>query len=510
MKLSALLLTLLLAGAASSQVLQAAPEIARPADSFVDSIGVNPAVAQDLSNADKTEQKLLDIGIRHIRWSESSDRSIAWMQGLARHGIKTMLLEDSNLGVSPDNTFFTRVPTFDGSPHGYTLHDFVLKVGPNTVIDSVEMTNEIDQDFSLNQQFWHPEDFPKTHVSKDPNSPVYWVKYITAATAASWKALKSDPRTAGVKVIGPASGQTYSGNNPMPPGSLAPFVDYGAFHPYPGGGNFATDRASYATVHWYLGQSNFPSVNMDTDDGVDHGRANYNFAFNNYQPPFGQKPMVATETGYTTRPVADYTTFNRDISEAAQARYLPRLLAEYFNHGVVRTFLFNFRDDGDGTYGLLHADYTPKPAYAAVQNLIHALSDPGPAFSPRALDYTLAVSPVKGYKDPNTGIVSDYDRTQYVHHLLLQKRDGSFYLLLWHETTSSQINDGGPNGTVVAGHAVTPPALPAILTLPAGITHVARMVPNEGPGATVLPVVNHQLSLTIPNQIVILRIPPPR
>lgn len=491
--------------------LRAAPEQARPADSFVDSVGVNPSLAADLSNAPIIQQKLEDIGIRHIRWSESSDKSIAFMQGLARHGIKTMLLEDSNFGVVPDSSFFLRVPTYDGSPHGYTLHDFVKKVGPGTVIDSVEMPNEIDAGYSQRQQFWHPSDFPHTPLSADPQSPTYWVKYITAETQASWRALKSDPKTAMVKIIGPALGQTYAGNtvpNPLPPNSLAPFVDYGAFHPYPGGGNFDTDRSSYATVDWYLGKSNFPSVNMDTDDGVDHGVAHYDFVFLNYQPPFGDKPMVATETGYSTRPMADYTTFNRDTSEADQAKYLPRLLCEYFAHGVVRTFLFNFVDDGDGTFGLMHKDYSPKPAYAAVKTLLHTLSDPGPKFRPGTLNYTLLVKPVRNWKDSNTGRVSDYDRTQYLHHLLLQKRDGAFYLLLWHETTSQQINDQRPAGKLVPGHDVTPPALPVVLTLPSGITHVACIVPNHGAGMTILPVVNHHLSLNIPDQVVILRLPP--
>jgi hypothetical protein len=46
------------------------------------------------------------------------------------------------------------------------------------------------------------------------------------------------------------------------------------------------------------------------------------------------------------------------------------------------------------------------------------LQDPGPAFTPGALTYTL------------TGAASD------LHHLLLQKRDGTFYLALWIEASS--------------------------------------------------------------------------
>ncbi len=53
------------------------------------------------------------------------------------------------------------------------------------------------------------------------------------------------------------------------------------------------------------------------------------FAFDIYAPPFAPKPM-ATETGYST--------FFDGPSEAAHAKYLPRLFCEYFRKGVQRTF----------------------------------------------------------------------------------------------------------------------------------------------------------------------------
>ena len=50
--------------------------------------------------------------------------------------------------------------------------------------------------------------------------------------------------------------------------------------------------------------------------------------------------------------------------------------------------------------------------------MITLLKDPGPSFTPGALDYVLS------------------GQTNLVHHTLLQKRDGRFVLLLWQEAQS--------------------------------------------------------------------------
>src|SRR5206468_7293250 len=67
------------------------------------------------------------------------------------------------------------------------------------------------------------------------------------------------------------------------------------------------------------------------------------------------------------------------------------------------------------TFGLLRADWTPKPQYFAVKNFIALLSDRGADFTPAPFDYT----------------VTGGDAS--LHHTLLQKRDGSYDLALWQE-----------------------------------------------------------------------------
>ena len=72
--------------------------------------------------------------------------------------------------------------------------------------------------------------------------------------------------------------------------------------------------------------------------------------------------MVATETGYYTG------SSQYSISELAQAKYIPRVFAEYFRHSIAKTFIYEFLDEGaDGemedSFGLVRADLTQKPAY---------------------------------------------------------------------------------------------------------------------------------------------------
>ncbi len=139
---------------------------------------------------------------------------------------------------------------------------------------------------------------------------------------------------------------------------------------------------------------------------------------------FHGKPLWATETGYLTRAVPGKQPH---VSEEAAAKYIPRLFAEYFLRGVERTYLFELMDDaGEGAkrnkFGLIRGDLTPKPAFYALHELIVLLTDRGPAFEPGRL-------------------TCDLDAPDDVRTLLLQKRDGTFYLLLWQPADSYRRGD---------------------------------------------------------------------
>ena len=128
-------------------------------------------------------------------------------------------------------------------------------------------------------------------------------------------------------------------------------------------------------------------------------------------------------------------------SEALQAKYLPRLYAEYFRLGLKRAYLYQLLDsdqdptgrDPEAGFGLLRYDLSERPAFQAVAALTQLLArrtGPGSAV-PLTLQLTLTV----------TGS-GDFPDASRVHHLLLRRADGSLLLMLWHEVsgedTSSQ------------------------------------------------------------------------
>jgi hypothetical protein len=104
------------------------------------------------------------------------------------------------------------------------------------------------------------------------------------------------------------------------------------------------------------------------------------------------------------------------------ATYVPRMYLEYFRRGVLRTFSYELLDEDAGSgdrednFGLLRNDFSEKPAFGALRNLIEILEDPGPRFPAGSLGYTLSGD------------------TDDLRSLLLQKRDGTFFLALWRAT----------------------------------------------------------------------------
>lgn len=126
-------------------------------------------------------------------------------------------------------------------------------------------------------------------------------------------------------------------------------------------------------------------------------------------------PVVMTETGYVMTPNPQ----QYEIPESTGASYIPRTLLLTYMSGVKRTYLYELLDEASSPgYGLMDSNMNPKPAFRAVQNLIANLSDKGPSFNPGQLAYSLTGG----------------DST--LRQILFQKRDGSFWLVLWLEQSS--------------------------------------------------------------------------
>lgn len=134
----------------------------------------------------------------------------------------------------------------------------------------------------------------------------------------------------------------------------------------------------------------------------------------------GDKPVIVTEAGYHN--ALDTTGGHFPASERATAQYMPRLLFEYFQRGVPRVFSYQLLDQTNAPNaawatrtGLLRPDYSRKPAYTTMRNILRLLADPGPRFAPGALAYGLR------------------NATPDLRQVLLQKRSGDFYLVLWRD-----------------------------------------------------------------------------
>jgi hypothetical protein len=137
----------------------------------------------------------------------------------------------------------------------------------------------------------------------------------------------------------------------------------------------------------------------------------------------GSKPFAVTETGYHTALTS--STTHPPVTETVMGKYVPRLYLEYFNVGIPRTIEYELIDQGtnlsnrEQKFGLLRNDGSEKPAFTYLKRLLDLVRDPGSAFTRGRLDYKLAG-----------------DLTN-LHHTLLQKRDGRFYLILWLEVPST-------------------------------------------------------------------------
>ena len=135
------------------------------------------------------------------------------------------------------------------------------------------------------------------------------------------------------------------------------------------------------------------------------------------------KPLITTEAGYHN--ALNTTNGHLPVPEDVAGVYTPRVLLEHYLRGDKRVYTYELLDEFDDPaltnpeahFGLLHRDFTPKPAYTAMKNLLGLLSDPGPAFTPQAL-------PIKVTGFPSDG-----------KYVVTQKRNGQYVVLLWRDVS---------------------------------------------------------------------------
>jgi hypothetical protein len=218
-----------------------------------------------------------------------------------------------------------------------------------------------------------------------------WISVDQGYQAQLFNSAKSMTAENSITIIGPSLAFA---SKSAQVGNLSSFMDEGNLHPYPAG--------------------KMPSVIFP--EQVDFERA-----------ICGAKPIVITETGY-------HNAINEQhdqpgVSETAAAKYVPRLFLENFMRGIPRTYLYEFMDekpdpgltDAQEHWGLIRADGSEKPAFSAMKNLIAELNDSSEPTSVQALYWSLNSASTQ------------------IHHLLLQKSNGTYDLVFWQEISSYDV-----------------------------------------------------------------------
>jgi len=228
--------------------------------------------------------------------------------------------------------------------------------------------------------FVEPNNEYDSYASKDPN----WVSHLVDELKRLYSTVRANPSYNGIVVLGPALRSQY-----LYPklGNLTPIADDGNLH--------------NATCNQNPGTS--------TDIGI---KANIALVHASTT-----KPVWTTETGYS-----DAMSRSCGLPDDIIAKYDPRMIAQRFIAGEPRTYFYQFADmpsDPEfGATGLLYSSGQPKPQYTSLSNMIALLSDPGPSFETSRLQYAIS------------------GNTTNVEHILLQKRDGTYVILLWLEVPS--------------------------------------------------------------------------
>jgi hypothetical protein len=247
--------------------------------------------------------------------------------------------------------------------------------------------------------------------------------------------VRGNPATAAMPIIAPSFSQVSSYATQ---GNLSSLINYGNTHDY--FASFNPETAPYGGSFYNCG-----------------GYGSMQFDICLAQMVGVNEPVVATETGYQS---------GTGLSDAIIGRYEPRTLFESLRLGITRTFLYELIDESGTNWGLLTGSFSPRPAYTAIQNVLSLLKDAS-FTQPGKFDYTLA------------------GQTQNVHHLLLQKSDGSFYLAIWLAVQSADPNnpstayDVAPQNVTLSANAPIGAATTYILDDSGNMTSSSTQITNQ-------------------------------
>ena len=407
------------------------PSPAFRADDFIDSIGINGSPIQTKrTNKVYDPQVFYDLGIRYYRQTLKYD--------LTRDDQPQQVAEAYRKSGARMMTLLDHNKIKPEEVAG------LLKQYDLRAIAEVEGPNEPNNKF-------HPQNLNLKYKGEtDEKAAALYMDDVYAL-------LKADPQLKDIPVV------AYS----------AIFTDYNLAK-----GHTAFD---YGNIHSYQGYG-VPSSSLESNIA----------RFNNIYPEGAViKPFVPTETGYNVEQDKSNGTFLKG-SPRAQALNIPMQLAEYFRHGIEKTYLFAIRN-ADG-YGLLESDsVTKRPSYFALQSFLDQIREAkwnpqtlkwegAREFEPRSLNFTLGDAPAT------------------VHTLTLQKSSGEFHLLIWNEVRNFDQN---------ARKELFPAAVPVSIKFGVPVGASATILTQNSKGAydsQTASIKEGVLSVQVPSSVMIIKL----
>jgi hypothetical protein len=274
-----------------------------------------------------------------------------------------------------------------------------------------------------------------------------------------YEKVKADPGTKDTPVV--VSSLANLRDSPGKLGDLSAFLDFGNMHPYAAG--------NPPSRHWGWGLSMARAIAEA-------------------RKVSGDKPILVTECGYHNRME---NQGHPGVTETAEAKYLPRLFLVYFNRGMAKAYKYELLDlkpdlqcvDMESHFGLVRTNGTPKPSFYALKNLLHLLSDPGPPVASESLSFELSGA------------------TNNIHHTLLKKRDGTFWLAVFQEAVSYDAK---------THQDLEVPAQQVTLELPWTAPEIQLFRPNSSAVPKESFADKREMTLEVSDEVLLVEIKPPR
>ena len=360
----AVLAGLLAAGAcslAAAPAASASPVAPRSAAAFYDSVGVSTHIVYyDTAYGDwpRIVERLQELGVRNIRDGIYANPTQQW------HDWNERYYSAVELAASRGMRF-----TFVVNPPGVgtgTLDQLLDVAGGRlrNAAEALEAPNEMDK-----------------YVGG-----ARWPRALASYERQLHVKAKARRATRSLPILGP-SFATLQG--PSLVGNLRGLVDVGNIHPYTGG----------------------------LSPNPEHIKSELKRA----RITARGKPVWATEVGFHNAMHSRSTDNQAPVSERTAAIYFVRTFLEQFRAGIRRTFAYELIDekpdphgrDAEQHFGLLRNDFSRKPAFNALRNLLTIVGRE--RRSGRLTPLRIQVS--RGERD--------------VRRLVLQKADGSYVVALW-------------------------------------------------------------------------------